>query len=117
MFYIAKPFGVLHRPGPFRKKTVMRLTCTLALTCLFAACVPPKAVEVPEDPAAKPKTNKPAPARDVPAEPLRLVQGNSGMITPELEKRLPDQRDMRPTTEPVKQDGPTVRAKAPGASE
>jgi hypothetical protein len=95
----------------------MRLTCTLALTCLLAACVPPpKAVEVPEDPAAKPRTNKPAPVQEDSPPPLRIVQ-TGGMKTPDLAEKLPDSKDMRPTAEPVQQDGPTVRAKPPGASE
>jgi hypothetical protein len=116
MFYIAKPFRVLHRPAPSRKKPVMRLTCTLALTCLLAACAPPKAVEVPEEPTVKPKNTKPAPVQEASAEPLRMVQ-TGGMKTPDLAQKLPDSKDMRPTTEPAKQDGPTVRAKAPGTTE
>lgn len=93
----------------------MRLTCTLALTCLLAACVPPKAVEVAEEPVVKPKSNRPATVEASP-EPLRIVQ-NGGMKTPDLTQRLPDSKDMRPTTELPKQDGPTVRAKPPGANE
>ena len=115
MFYIAKPFRLLHRPAPFQQKPVMRLTCTLALTCLLAACAPPTAVEVAEEPVVKPKTNRPT-AVEASPEPLRIVQ-QGGMKTPDLTQRLPDSRDMRPTTEPAKQDGPTVRAKPPGASE
>ena len=114
MFYIAKPFRLIHRPGPFPPKPAMRLTCTLALTSLLVACAPPKAVEVAEEPVVKPKTNRPA-AVEAP-EPLKYVQ-QSGMKTPDLTQRLPDSRDMRATAEPPKQDGPTVRAKPPGASE
>lgn len=117
MFYIAKPFQLGHRPGPSRKP-VMRLTCILALTCLFAACTPPpKAVEVPE-PVTKPR-NRPARVDDAPAAPLQMVNQGQGAprLLPDLTQRLPDARDMRATTEQPKQDGPTVRAKAPDASE
>ena len=93
----------------------MRLTCTLALTCLLAACAPPKAVEVAEEPIVKPKIKRPAAVEEAPAE-LRIVQ-QGGMKTPDLAEKLPESRDMRPTTEQPKQDGPTVRAKAPGTSE
>lgn len=95
----------------------MRLTCILALTCLFASCAPPPKAVVVEEPVAKPKQNKPTRVEDVPAEPLRMVNEGAPKLLPDLTQRLPEARDMRPTTEPAKQDGPTVRAGAPGTSE
>jgi len=77
----------------------MRLLCCSALTCLIAACAPPKAVEVVEQSAPKPRTNRPAVAEDAGAPRLQAVQ-KSGMVMPDLVGRLPEKKDLESTTEP-----------------
>ena len=82
-----------------------RSLCCLVLTCLVTACVPPKATELVEVPAAPRKPEKPASesAGDSPAGNRRV--NPEGMVMPPLENRLPDQRDMTPTAAPTANGG------------
>jgi len=99
----------------------MRLTCTctLALTCLLAACAlppEPKAILVEED-SVKPKREKSeaAPAQaHVEVEPVFLPVGKRDSvmkINPEIYTRLPDRKDMQataPTNAPAERGGNLV---------
>jgi hypothetical protein len=71
---------------------MIRSCCCLALSCLFTACAPRKAIEVAETPTAPVRTTKPV--NSAPAVPP--LARESGMILPPVEG-LPDRRDMTPT--------------------
>ncbi len=90
-----------------------RNVCYLALTCLFAACVPPKAVVVEETPLTKPKQTKPQsrPTGDESAP--QLVVKDSAMLLPDVTQKLPDRKDMTPTAVPPTGGSPTAIATPP----
>ncbi|WP_367870184.1 hypothetical protein [Luteolibacter sp. Populi] len=88
----------------------MRLTCTctLALTCLLAACAlppEPKAILV-EDDSVKPKREKSETASasaPAPVQPVFLPGGKRESvmkINPDIYSRLPDRKDMQATAPP-----------------
>lgn len=83
-----------------------RTVCCLALTCLFAACVPKKALLVEETPVtpakkeSKPSGSEAEETADVPV----VVNQQSGMMLPDVVK-LPDQRDMVATAAPASARG------------
>lgn len=83
-----------------------RSVCCLALTCLFAACAPEKALLVEETPVTPPKKeSKPAAGEtEEPADVPRVVNQQSGMMLPDVVK-LPEQRDMVPTANPANPAG------------
>lgn len=120
MFHIAKPFQVLHCPGPSRsvaKPAIMRLTCTLALVSLIASCAP-KAIVVEEQPeptkvVVKNTTPQPAAVETLPVpsqEKRQLMKIDPGMTA-----RLPERRDMQPTATPntTADRGPNLMVPAP----
>ncbi|RYD48583.1 MAG: hypothetical protein EOP83_26320 [Verrucomicrobiaceae bacterium] len=75
--------------------------CCLLLALGLTACEPKKATIV-EEPSQPTGTRKPAnrtnsgPSGPQESTP-RLVNQESGMISPDLTKRLPDTKDMKPT--------------------
>ena len=87
----------------------MRLTCTctLALTCLLAACAlppEPKAIVLEEGPVTKPKREKSETASastPAPVEPVFLPGGGKResvmQINPDIYSKLPDRKDMQAT--------------------
>ncbi|WP_193212219.1 hypothetical protein [Luteolibacter marinus] len=90
---------------------MIRIVPCLALTCLFAACAPPKAQVVEGDPVTPPKqtTGKPAPRVDEEPEVAPpMVRQESGMRIPDVTGKLPDERDMNPTVPVANAGGPVI---------
>ncbi|MCW1887079.1 hypothetical protein OKA04_20240 [Luteolibacter flavescens] len=93
---------------------MMKPACCLFLALGLAACAP-KAVVV-EDPVPPTGQRKPTKPEAAPTteQPPALVNRDSGMILPDLTKRLPNGRDMAPTT-PAPAAGGGVIATPPTA--
>jgi hypothetical protein len=118
MFHIAKPFQLLHCPGPFpsvAKSAVMRLTCTLALVCLIASCAPPVATVVEDQSGA----TKPVIVKNTTPEPDPVIVPSPGrralMQAPDMTRTLPEGRDFQATAPPqtTADRGPNLMVPAP----